>query len=85
MSFWQILGNWAFSDSGTSIQKLTENTSLSSDGTIYNRFGNITVGTDGSMFTQIGRFSSDGSMRFGCTATGLGAIFNQDEDEDSIF
>jgi hypothetical protein len=81
MSFWQILGKWAYSDSGESIQKVSDKTSISSDGTVYNRMGNTTVGSDGSVFTQMGSFSSDGSTRMGSTATGLGAVFNQDEDD----
>lgn len=81
MSFWQILGNWAYSDSGESIQKVSDRTSISTDGIIYNRMGNITVGSDGSVFTQMGSFSSDGSTRMGSTATGLGAVFNKDEED----
>ena len=81
MSFWQILGNWAYSDSGESIQKVSDRTSISTDGIIYNRMGNTTVGSDGSVFTQMGSFSSDGSTRMGSTATGLGAVFNKDEED----
>jgi hypothetical protein len=43
--------------------------------------GNTTVGSDGSVFTQMGSFSSDGSTRMGSTATGLGAVFNKDPDD----
>ena len=81
MSFWQILGKWAYSDSGESIQKVSDTTSISSDGTVYNRMGNTTVGSDGSVFTQMGSFSSDGSTRMGSSATGLGAVFNKDEED----
>jgi hypothetical protein len=81
MSFWQILGKWAYSDSGESIQKVSDSTSISSEGTVYNRMGNTTVGSDGSVFTQMGSFSSDGSTRMGSTATGLGAVFNKDEED----
>jgi hypothetical protein len=81
MSFWQILGKWAYSDSGESIQKVSDTTSISSDGTVYNRMGNTTVGSDGSVFTQMGSFSSDGSTKMGSTATGLGAVFNRDQDD----
>jgi hypothetical protein len=81
MSFWQILGKWAYSDSGESIQKVSDTTSISSDGTVYNRMGNTTVGSDGSVFTQVGSFSSDGSTRIGTTATGLGAVFNKDPED----
>jgi len=38
------------------------------------------VGSDGSMFTQMGSFSTDGSTRMGSTATGLGAVFNKPDD-----
>ena len=81
MSFWQILGKWAYSDSGESIQKVSDTTSISSEGTVYNRMGNATVGSDGSIFTQMGSFSSDGSTRMGSTATGLGAVFNKNEED----
>jgi hypothetical protein len=43
--------------------------------------GNTTVGSDGSVFIQMGSFSSDGSTKVGTTATGLGAVFNQDEED----
>jgi hypothetical protein len=36
-----------------------------------------TVGSDGSFFTQMGSFSSDGSTKMGSSATGLGAVFNK--------
>jgi hypothetical protein len=79
MSFWQILGRLAVSSEGETIQRVSDSTSVSSDGTIYTRIGSITVGSDGSSFTQMGNFSTDGSTRIGNTATGLGAVFN-DED-----
>jgi hypothetical protein len=53
--------------------------------------GSSTVGSDGSVFTQMGSFSSDGSTRMGSTATGLGSVFNDrkqdrfgfnDDDDD---
>ena len=79
MSFWQILGGLAVSSEGETIQQVSESTSVSSDGTIYTRIGSITVGSDGSSFTKMGNFSTDGSTRMENTATGLGAVFN-DED-----
>ena len=42
--------------------------------------GSNTVGSDGSTFTQMGSFSTDGSTRMGSTATGLGAVFNTQDD-----
>lgn len=39
------------------------------------------MGSDGSLFTQTGFASSDGSVRVGSTATGLGAMFNKPKDE----
>jgi hypothetical protein len=77
MSWWNIFGRTAVSDSGEVIQRMSENTSVSSNGTSYTRMGPTTVGTDGSVFTQMGCFSSDGSTRMGSGATGLGAVFNQ--------
>ena len=80
MSFWQILGRFAVSDTGETLQKVSDTTSVSSDGTTYTKMGSTTVGSDGSVFTQMGSFSTDGSTRMGSTATGIGAVFN-DKDE----
>lgn len=80
MSFWQILGRLAVSSEGETIQRVSDTTSLGSDGTTYTRMGSTTVGSDGSVFTQTGSFSSDGSTRMGSTATGLGAVFNKPDD-----
>ena len=77
MSFWNIFGRFSVSDKGETIQKVSDNTSISSDGTTYTKMGNTTIGSDGSVFTQMGDFSSDGSTRMGSTATGLGAVFNE--------
>ena len=80
MSFWQILGRLAVSSEGETIQQVSDNTSVSSDGTTYTRIGSTTVGSDGSTFTQLGSFSTDGSTRVGSTAMGLGAVFNIEDD-----
>ena len=77
MSFWNIFGKFAVSDTGETIQKVSESTSISSDGTTYTTMGNTTIGSDGSVFTQMGSFSTDGSTRMGNAATGLGAVFNE--------
>ena len=77
MSFWQILGRLAVSDSGETIHRVSDTTSVSSDGTTYTSMGSSTFGSDGSFFTQMGSFSSDGSTRIGSSATGLGAVFNK--------
>ena len=45
--------------------------------------GSTTVGSDGSVFTQMGNFSTDGITRMGNTATVLGAVFN-DRKEDKF-
>lgn len=76
MSFWNIFDKFAVSDKGETIQKVSDSTSISSDGTTYTKMGNTTIGSDGSVFTQVGSFSTDGSARMGSTATGLGAVFN---------
>lgn len=81
MSFWNIFGRFAVSDKGATIQKVSDNTSVSSDGTTYTKMGNTTIGSDGSVFTQMGDFSSDGSTRMGSTATGLGAVFNEHKQD----
>lgn len=83
MSFWNFFGRFAVSDNGDTIQKVSDNTSISSDGTTYTKMGNTTIGSDGSFFTQMGDFSSDGSTRMGDTATGLGAVFNDDFGKSS--
>jgi hypothetical protein len=80
MSIWQILGRLAVSNNGETIQRISDTTSVSSDGTTYTRLGSTTVGSDGSMFTQLGSFSSDGTTRIGSAATGLGAVFNKSDD-----
>ena len=80
MSFWQILGRFAVSGTGETLQKLSDTTSVSSDGTTYTKMGSTTVGSDGSVFTQMGSFSTDGSTRMGSTATGIGAVFNERDD-----
>ena len=75
MSFWNIFGTVAVSDDGTTIQRLSDTFSVSSDGVTYATMGNFTTGSDGSSFTRMGTFSSDGSVRMGKTANGLGAVF----------
>jgi hypothetical protein len=77
MSFWQILGNFAFSDSGETVHKISDSLSISTDGTTYTTMGLTTVGSDGSVFIQQGVFSSDGSTRMGSVAAGLGAVFGR--------
>ena len=84
MSFWQILGRLAVSDEGETIQRVSDTTSVSSDGTTYTRMGSFTVGSDGSMFNQMGSHSNDGSTRIGSTATGIGAVFNNPSDNFGI-
>ena len=85
MSFWNIFGNLAISDKGEMIQKVSEGTSISSDGTTYTKMGNTTIGTDGTVFTQMGDFSTDGSTRMGSSATGLGAVFNERKTDEFGF
>ena len=80
MTFWQILGQLAVSSEGETIQRISDTTSVSSDGTTYIRMESTTLGSDGSMLTQVGSFSTDGSNRMGSTATGLGAVFNKHDE-----
>lgn len=80
MSFWQILGRLAISNDGETIQRVSDETYVSNSGVTYTQMGPTTVGSDGSVFTQIGSHSSDGSTRMGDTTTGLGAVFNDRED-----
>lgn len=76
MSFWQLMGNFAFSAEGEVLQRVSRTTSVSSDGTTYTKMGPTTMMSDGSVYTQMGSFSSDGSVRVGDVATGIGAAFN---------
>jgi hypothetical protein len=75
MSIWQFLGNFAVSESGESVHKISDSLSISSQGTTYTTLGLTTVGSDGSVFIQQGCFSSDGSTRMGSVSTGLGSVF----------
>ena len=81
MSFWNLWGRMAVSSEGQTIQKINDTTSVSNDGKTYTTMGNTTYGSDGSVFIQTGSFSSDGSTRFGDTATGLGAVFNKPDND----
>jgi hypothetical protein len=65
------------SDQGETIQRLGDSTSVSSKGTVFSHMGLTTLGSDGSVFTQTGSFSSDGSSRMGSSATGFGAVFKK--------
>lgn len=80
MSFWQIFGQQAISDEGETLQRISDTMSVSSSGVTYTRVGATTVGSDGSSFTQLGSFSTDGSTRMGSFTTGLGAVFNRDDE-----
>lgn len=80
MSFWNIFGKMAVSDEGETIQKVSDTFSVSSEGVTYTTMGNFTTGSDGSSFTKMGSFSSDGSSRIGNTATGLGSVFDGDDE-----
>jgi hypothetical protein len=87
MDIWNIFGWFATSDKGESIHKVSETTSVSSNGTVYTTMGPFTHGSDGSNYTQTGSFSSDSSNRMGRIATGLGAVFinsHRDEDDDGF-
>ena len=57
MAFWQILGNFAFSESGETVHKISDSLSISTEGTSYTTMGLTTVGSDGSVFIQQGVFS----------------------------
>jgi hypothetical protein len=81
MSTWNILGAFAASNTGETIQKVSEDFAISSSGVTYSRVGDSTVGSDGSCFTNMGDFSSDGSTRIGDFSTGLGALFKNSGDK----
>jgi hypothetical protein len=81
MSTWNILGAFAVSNTGETIQKVSEDFAISSTGVTYNKVGHYTVGSDGSCFTNMGGFSSDGSTRLGDFTTGLGAVFNSKDSD----
>lgn len=81
VSTWNILGAFAVSNTGETIQKVSEDFAISSTGVTYNKVGDYTVGSDGSCFTNMGGFSSDGSTRLGDFTTGLGAVFNSKDSD----
>ena len=81
MSTWNILGAFAVSSTGETIQKVSEDFAISSTGVTYNKVGDYTVGSDGSCFTNMGGFSSDGSTRLGDFTTGLGSVFNSKDSD----
>ena len=61
MSFWQILGNFATSDSGETVHKISDSLSISTEGTSYTTMGLTTVGSDGSVFMSVFKwFETDG-------------------------
>jgi hypothetical protein len=60
MSFWNIFGNMAASDDGTTIQKLSDTFSVSSDGVTYTTMGNFTTGSDGSSLQRWVRLAAMG-------------------------
>ncbi len=84
MSLWQIVGRFAVSGTGETLQKVSDTTSVSSGGTTYTKMGSTTYGSDGSAYTQMGSFSTDGSTRMGSTATGIGAVFNTPGEDFGI-
>ena len=71
----------ALSDKGETITRLSKDMSVSSEGVTYTKMGNMTYGSDGSSYNQVGSFSSDGSTRMGSMATGKGALFNSPKDD----
>lgn len=81
MSTWNIWGAFAMSSTGETIQKVSDDFAVSSTGVTYSKVGDYTVGSDGSSFTNMGVFSSDGSARLGNFATGLGAVFNSKDSD----
>lgn len=80
MSIWNIFGSFATSDQGETITKVSKDLAVSSRGVTYTTMGDTTFGSDGSVFTQQGPFSTDGSTRMGNIATGVGSIFNDNDD-----
>jgi len=83
MRNWTIFGNVAISDTGETLQKISDSMSISSSGVTYQQLGNMMVGSDGSSYQQMGdTFSSDGSTRVGSFTTGLGAVFTKKPRED---
>lgn len=70
------------SSTGETINKVSDDVSISSNGTTYVKTGSTVVGSDGSLFTNLGgSTSSDGSVRMGNFATGRGATFDDDDSK----
>jgi len=85
MSFWNIFGNMAVSDKGETITRMSDTMSVSTTGVTYTKMGNMAFGSDGSSYTQIGEFSTDGSTRMGRMTTGRGALFTDKPDSSIKF
>jgi hypothetical protein len=47
MSFWQILGNFTFSDFGETVHKISDSLSISTEGTSYTTMGLTADQSDG--------------------------------------
>ena len=71
----------AASEKGETITRLSKDMSVSSEGVTCTKMGNMTYGSDGSSYNQIGSFSSDGSTRMGSMATDIGSVFNDSSDQ----
>jgi len=65
------------SDTNETLQKVSCTNSISSDCTTYTKIGSTSVGSDGSVFTHMGIFSTVDSTRMRSTSTGLGAVFDE--------
>ena len=57
MSSWQFLGNLVVSDQGKTIQRVIENTSISSDGMAFSKFGKVANVPDGAVHRMVECFA----------------------------
>lgn len=54
MSFWQIFKNFGTNEKGDVINRVSDNTFISANGTTYTQIGNNVIGSNGSHFVQVG-------------------------------
>ena len=72
MSLWQFLGNLAVSDQGKTIQRVIENTSISSDGMVFSKLGKVANVPDGAVYRMVECFALMAARGWVVVLLGLG-------------
>lgn len=58
MSFWNIFKNFVTTDTGSIINKVSDNTFVDQHGKVFTQNGNIITGSDGSIFNVMSDIGS---------------------------